>query len=348
VGKGVAMKKKEIDKKGKKETTRLSKELLLTLYRNLVRSEKFDLCFTRRLKTGQLIGFYHEGAGAYAPPVGVCSLLRKDDILWPHHRPHGIPHMLSKGIDLKYYLAEHTGKITGCCKGRATYHFSFPEYGVFGFSGIVGAGFPQSVGWGLACKKNGHGQIVVNCIGDGGVNRGTAHEAILMYSLWKLPVVILVENNGLAIHSPVEDMIPTPNIIDWAAGYNVPGVVVDGQDVIAVAEAAQVAIENARTGKGPSMIEAKTVRLSGHTAGFPDVIRYTPRTPEMINELRKRDPVVICRERLMAEGILTQAMVEEIAKAADKEIEESEDFADESPVADQLDLDNLHKLIYAP
>ncbi len=331
----------------RKETSPLSKELLLKLYRNLVRAQHFDQCFVRRLNSGDILGFYHEGSGGYAPPVAVCSQLRKDDILWPHHRPHGIPHMLSKGIDLKYYLAEHTGKTTGCCGGRATFHFSFPEEGVFGFSGIVGAGFPQTVGWGLACKKNGRGQIVVCCLGDGGANRGTAHECLLMCSIWKLPVLFLVENNGLSIHSPVEDMMPTPNITDWAQGYNIPGVVVDGQDVVAVAEAAQTAIEHARIGKGPCMIEAKTVRLAGHTSGFPDVIRYTPRTKEQIDKLRERDAIQICQKRLLEEGILTQTLIDEIEEAAVREIEEAERFADESPVGDQMDLNNLDALIYA-
>jgi len=331
-----------------KTTATLDKETLLKLYTNLVRSRAYDQCFIRRIQAGDLLGFYHEGAGAYAPPVGVCSLLRKDDILWPHHRPHGIPHMLSKGVDLRYYLAEHTGKQTGCCRGRATFHFSFPKDGVFGFSGVVGAGFPQSVGWGLACKKNGQGQIVVNAFGDGGQNRGTAHEAMLMSSLWKLPIVYLVENNGMSIYSTFEEMSPTEHIVDWArGGYNIPGVVVDGQDVIAVAEAAAGAIEHARSGKGPYMIEAMTVRLSCHATGFPDLLGYEPRSQELIDELGKRDPIQICRERLLAEGVLTQALVEKIDAEAEKEIEEVEQFAEDSPVSDQLDFSDISKLIYA-
>jgi pyruvate dehydrogenase E1 component alpha subunit len=331
----------------KVSTTTLSEETLLKLYRNLVRSQAFDKCFIRRIQAGDLLGFYHEGAGGYAPPVGVCSLLRSDDILWPHHRPHGMPHMLSKGIDLKYYLAEHTGKQTGCCSGRATFHFSFPKEGVFGFSGVVGAGFPQSIGWGLACKKNGRGQIVVNAFGDGGQNRGTAHEAMLTSSLWKLPIVYLVENNGMSIYSTFKDMSPTEHIIDWAKGYNIPGVVVDGQDVVAVAEAAVIAIEHARSGKGPYMIEAETVRLSCHATGFPDLLGYEPRPQALIDELKKRDPIKICEEHLLSLGILTQAKIKQISDEAENEIEEAERFAEESPVCDKLDFSNINKLIYA-
>lgn len=332
----------------KKGSTKLSEELLLKLYTNLVRAQAYDKCFIRRIQSGDLLGFFHEGAGGYAPPVGVCSLLRKDDILWPHHRPHGIPHMLSKGCDLKHYLAEHTGKQTGCCKGRATFHFSFPEDGVFGFSGVVGAGFPQSIGWGLACKKNGKGQIVVNAFGDGGQNRGTAHEAMLVSSLWKLPIVYLVENNGMSIYSTFEEMSPVEHIIDWAkGGYNIPGVVVDGQDVIAVAEAAQVAIEHARSGKGPYMIEAKTVRLACHATGFPDLLHYEPRPQSLIDELAKRDPIKIAAERLLDMGVLTQAKIKEIDDAAAKEIEDAEQFAEDSPVCDSMDFSDINKLIYA-
>lgn len=333
--------------KKKENENALSDALLVKLYRNLVRSQLYDQCFVRKIQTGELIGFYHEGAGAYGPPVGACSLLRKDDILWPHHRPHGIPHMLSKGIDLKYYLAEHTGKKDGCCKGRATFHFSFPDDGVFGFSGIVGAGFPQSVGWAMACKRNGKGQIVLVAIGDGGVNRGTAHEALLTCSLWKLPVVFLVENNGMAIHATTEEMTPTQNVSDWANGYNVPHAIVDGQDVIAVAEAANVAIAHARSGKGPFMLEAKTVRLNPHTVGFPDLLRYTPRTDDQIEALRERDPIAICEVRLRDAGILDEEKIADIRAEAVREVEAAEQFAEASPIADVLDMNNLADLIYA-
>jgi pyruvate dehydrogenase E1 component alpha subunit len=151
----------------------------------------------------------------------------------------------------------------------------------------------------------------------------------------------------MSIYCTFEEMSPVENIIDWAKGYNIPGVVVDGQDVIAVAEAALVAIEHARSGKGPYMIEAKTVRLSCHATGFPDLLHYEPRPQEMIDKLKERDPIKICQERLLAEGILTQAMVEEIHEASAKEIEEAERFAEESPVCDQLDFSDINKLIYA-
>ena len=341
------MKKAIAAQKSQGVRTKLTKEQLLTLYRNLVRADHFDKCYVRRIQAGQLISFYHAGEGGLAPGVGACSFLRKDDILWPHHRAHAQGHLLSKGIDLKYYLAEHTGKTTGCCKGRSSYHWSFPEYGVFGTSGCIGAGFSPTVGWGLACKKNGDGQITMMCCGDGGSNRGTAHESFLMANNWKLPVVYLVENNGLAIFSKHEDMHPTKDIADLAKGYGMPAVVVDGQDVIAVAEATMNAVEHARAGKGPYLIEAKTVRIQAHGVGLPDLVDYTPRSKEEIDELRERDAILICRERLLTEGVLSQDLIDQIEAEATQEVADAERFADESPVADQLDLSDINKLIYA-
>ena len=183
---------------------KLNKKQQITLYTNLVRAKAFDEMFVRWLSEGKLLGFYHSSEGAEAPGVGACSFLRKDDFLWPHIRGHGIPHMLSKGIDIKYYLAEHVGKSTGMCGGMSTFHSCDPEHGLFGWSGSIGSGFPVTVGYGLAAKKNGKEQVVVSCFGDGTSNRGTLHESFLMAANWKLPVVWVCENNGLSIFVPFE------------------------------------------------------------------------------------------------------------------------------------------------
>lgn len=334
-------------KSEKNTNTTLSRDQLLTLYRNLVRTQMYDQWCVRHIMAGQLVGFYHAGDGAYAPGVGIGSLLNEDDILHPHLRAHGIGHMLSKGVEIKTYLAEHTGKATGCCLGRSSYHMSYPKDGVFGTSGSIGATFPLSVGHGLAAKKNGRGQVVVNCFGDGGSGRGTFHEAALMANNWKLPIVFQCENNGLAIFAKVSDMHPTENISDLAAGYGMPSVVVDGQDVIACAEAALVAIEHARSGKGPYMIEAKTERFMSHAVGVPDLVDFAPRSKEEIAKLCERDPIVICRERLLSEGVLTQDLVEQIDARSKQELSEVDLFVKESPAADQLDLSDIKKLIYA-
>lgn len=331
----------------KKQGTELSKDQKLTLYRNLVRGKTLDHWCIEKIVAGQLVGFYHAGAGTYAPGVALASFLNKDDALSTSVRAHGIHQMLSKGIDIKTYLAEHTGRATGCCKGRSSYHFSYPDDHLFGTSGFIGANFPPSVGWGLAAKKNGRGQVIANCFGDGASGRGTFHEAALMANNWKLPIIFQCENNGMAIFSKVEDMHPTENIADLAAGYGMPAVVVDGQDVIACAEAALTAIAHCRAGKGPYMIEAKTLRFMSHSIGVPDLAGFTPRDEAELKKMQERDPVVLCERRLLDEGVLTNELIGQYADESRQEVADIDQFIAESPAADTLDLNNIDQLLYA-
>jgi TPP-dependent pyruvate/acetoin dehydrogenase alpha subunit len=312
----------------------LSKKQMVTLFKNLIRASHFDEMMYRRMIQGQLIGFYHPGEGAIAPGVGACSFLNDDDNLNPHHRAHGIPHMLSKGIDLKYYLAEHTGKETGCCQGRSSFHFSFPDQKVYMASGFIGFNFAPSVGWGWAAKRRGKRQIVMNCSGDGSYGQGRAHEAMLMAMNWKLPIIFFCENNQFSIYSTVGEMHPTDNISSLAQGYGMPANIVDGQDVFAVAETVIASIKQVRNGKGPMFIEAKCLRFREHDIGTPDLVGYQPRTDEEIKELKKRDPVKIATDRILGDQILTQEGIDKIHAEAAKEVEEAELFADQSTVAE--------------
>jgi len=314
-------------------------EDLIKLYTNLVRAREFDLLFARRLFRGQLLGFYHQAEGGEAPGVGACTFLRKDDFLWAHLRGHGIPHMIGKGAVVKYYLAEHTGKATGLCGGMSTYHACAPEYGIYGTAGTLGSNFPIAVGWGLAAQKNGRGQVVVSCFGDGGSGRGTLHESFLMAANWKLPIIWVCENNQLGMFMPVDEAHPMDDIASLAPGYGMPAAVVDGQDVIAVAEAVMAAVERARAGRGPSFIECKTCRFHEHDIGTPDLAGIEARSKEEIEKLRERDPVKLCREKLLARGILTQEDVERIDRETQAELEEAERFADESPIPDPAILE---------
>ncbi|MEW6265968.1 MAG: thiamine pyrophosphate-dependent dehydrogenase E1 component subunit alpha [Thermodesulfobacteriota bacterium] len=323
----------------------LTKEQLLTLYTNLVRTRAFDQTFVRRLTEGKLLGFFHPADGGEAPGVGACSFLRKDDFLYPHIRGHGLPHMISKGADPKLYLAEHTGKSTGLCLGLSTFHGVAPELGLMGVAGTIGSGFPVSVGLGLAAKKNGRQQVVVCCFGDGTSNRGTLHEAFLMAANWKLPVVWVCENNGVGMFVPVKDSHPVEDIASLAQGYGMPSAVVDGQDVMAVAEAVMLAVQRAREGKGPSMIEAKCHRFCPHAIGIPDYKGAELRTEAEIKELREKyDPIMLCEKKLLAQGALTQEDIDRIKAAAAAEVAAAEKFADESPVTDPAIMNNL---IYA-
>ena len=319
----------------------LTSEQKLTLYRNLVRARRWDRLFAGLISQGKLLGFYHQGEGGEAPGVGACSFLRKDDFAWPHIRGHGLPHMISKGTDPKYFLAEHTGKQDGVCRGVSTFHGCNPEYGMYGSAGTIGSNFPVCTGYGLAAKLNGRGQVVVSCFGDGTSNRGTLHEAFLVSANWKLPIVWVCENNGLAMYVPVEQHHPMKDIASLAPGYGMPYKVVDGQDVFAVAEAVLEFVERARRGEGPAFVECKTVRYHEHDIGMPDLVGTVPRTPEDIANLRKRDPINLARDRLLEERVLSEEQVEEIDSAVKAELEEAERFANASPITDPAILDGL-------
>lgn len=320
---------------------KFTKQQLLTLYTNLVRTRAFDALFTRRLQQGRLLGFYHQSIGGEAPGVGGCSFLRKDDVIWTHHRGHGIPHMIGKGIEVKLLLAEHTGKATGGCGGMSTFHGFDPENGLYGFSGLIGSCFPVSTGWGLAAKRNGKGQVVVCFFGDGASNRGTLHESFLMASIWKLPIVWVCENNQLSQFVAFEETFPVDNVADLAPGYGMPGHVVDGQDVIAVADVVMDAVERAREGKGPSLIECKTQRFCAHFLSAPDMRGCEIRSEEEMDELKKQDPIEICQKNLKAKRILTKAKIARIDAEAAAELEAAEKFEAESPLPEPSVLEDL-------
>ena len=311
----------------------LTQEQMVALYRNLMRADQYNRMMYRRMMQGKLIGFYHPAEGAIAPGVGAATFLNQDDNLSPHHRGHGITHMLSKGIDIKYYLAEHTGKETGCCKGRSAFHFSFPEHKVYMMSGFIGYNFAPAVGWGFAAKRRNKGQVVMNCSGDGSYGQGRAHEAMLMAQNWKLPVIFFCENNGMSIFSTAQEMHPMKDISSLAAGFGMPATIVDGQDVFAVAEASLAAIEHARAGKGPTFIEAKTLRFNEHDIGTPDLAGWEERSEEDHAAMREREPVKIATDRVLADAVLTQAQIDAMSEEIAAEVVEVEAVADNSEIA---------------
>ena len=325
----------------------LSKEQKTTLYRNLVRADHYNRMMYRRMMQGKLIGFYHPAEGAIAPGVAACTFLKQDDNLSPHHRGHGITHMMSKGIDIKYYLAEHTGKETGCCKGRSAFHFSFPEHKVYMMSGFIGYNFAPSVGWGLAAKRRNQGQVVMNCSGDGSYGQGRAHEAMLMAQNWKLPIIFFCENNGMSIFSTAMEMHPTPDIASMAQAYDMPSVICDGQDVFEIAEVVLPAIERARKGEGPTFVEAKTLRFNEHDIGTPDLSGWEARSDAEHEAMREREPVRIATERVLAEGVLTQAEIDGMNEETEAEIAAVEEFADNSEIARPPEAELLED-VFAP
>ncbi|MEH6549143.1 MAG: thiamine pyrophosphate-dependent dehydrogenase E1 component subunit alpha [Pseudomonadales bacterium] len=325
----------------------LTKEQMVTLFTNLVRANEYDLIMYRRMMAGKLLAFYHGGEGGIAPGVASCSFLNKDDFFAPHHRSHGMTGMLSKGIELKTYLAEHTGKEGGCSKGRSSFHACYPEHKLFTYSGFIGYQFGPSVGWGWAAKRNGNNQVAMVCAGDGAFGQGRAHEAMLMAANWKLPNIFWCENNGMAIHANAEEMHPTEHISSLAKGFDMPAVVVDGQDVFACAEAALDAIEYCRSGKGPTFVECKTLRFNEHDIGTPDLDGSTLRSKEYHAEMREREPVRIATKRVLADGVLTQDEIDQITKDAVTEVKDAWAWADAQPKAMPSE-EELMAAVYAP
>ena len=312
----------------------LDKDQLIQLYTTMVRVRKFDDLTCRGLREGKVPGFFHSGEGEEAVGVGGASFLREDDFIYAHHRGHGLAYLVAKGADPKTFLAEHYGKVTGSCNGVSGFHNVYPELGIYGFSGTIGSAFPLALGWGVAAQNNDREQVVVCFFGDGNSNRGTLHEAMNTAAVWKLPIVWVCQNNGYAQFMPIKDAFPRDDIADLAAGYDMPGVVIDGQDVLAVHEGVQAAVARARSGEGPSLVECKTHRFKSHSEGGRDISHFELRPAEEVEAGKKRDPIKLFQEKLLSDGVLSNADVERIDQETDAEAQEAEKFAEESALPD--------------
>ena len=271
-------------------------------------------------------GTIHLYLGEEAVAVGVCSVLRKDDYITSTHRGHG--HCIAKGAELKRIMAEILGKKTGYCKGKGgSMHIADFKIGMLGATAVVGAGIPIAVGAGLSVKLNKTDQVVACFFGEGASNQGTFHEGINMASIWKLPVVFVCENNLYAMGTRQSRAMAIENIADRAVAYGIPGMVVDGNDVLAVYESTQKAVERARKGEGPTLIECKTYRQKGHSRVDP--AKYRPK--EEVNQWLTKDPIKRFREKLLQTNVLTKVEIQQIEKEVSAEIEEAVKFAMDSP-----------------
>ncbi|MBE9503702.1 MAG: thiamine pyrophosphate-dependent dehydrogenase E1 component subunit alpha, partial [Proteobacteria bacterium] len=251
------------------------------------------------------------------------------DYITSTHRGHG--HLISKGGDIKLMMAELFGKKTGYCKGKGgSMHIADVELGILGANGIVGGGPPLAAGAALAVQYQGKDDVAVCFFGDGAANQGTTHEGMNLATCWKLPVVFVNENNMYGISSCTINSMCVADIADRAAAYDMPGVVVDGNDVMAVYEVASEAVKRAREGKGPSLIECKTYRHRGHFEGDPCVYR----NKEELQEWKEKDPIPQFEKKLLDMEVLTQKKVEEIKSSLEKELAEATSFAEESPFPD--------------
>ncbi|HET7443188.1 MAG TPA: thiamine pyrophosphate-dependent dehydrogenase E1 component subunit alpha [Solirubrobacterales bacterium] len=265
----------------------------LDLYRNVARIRALELLLHRYIEEHGFGGFWHPGLGQEGIQAGAVAALREDDYLFYAHR--GLGYALAKGMSPVTLLADLFGRAGGSVggKGGGTVHFVDPELGVLGQGGTVGSNFVLGAGAGISAQMLGTDKVVAIFFGDGAAARGTFHEAALTASVWKLPLVWVCENNGWAISVPIEAQSPTANIADRAAAYGVPGVIVDGQDAVAVREATLEAVDRARAGEGPTLIEAKTNRIRGHYEG--DKQSYREDLGDGLEV--PRDPLAILRER---------------------------------------------------
>jgi len=310
----------------------LSKEKNIDLYRKMLEIRCFEEKVFELYAQNLVPGTIHLYTGEEAVAVGVCGNLRKDDYITSTHRGHG--HCIAKGAQPKRVMAEILGKKTGYCKGKGgSMHIADFKVGMLGATAVVGAGLPIAMGAGLSIKLRRTDNVVACFFGDGASNQGTFHEAINMAAVWKLPVIFVCENNVYAMGTRQSTVMLVKNVADRAVAYGIPGVAVDGNDVLAVYEAAQKAVEMARKGEGPTLIECKTYRHKGHSRIDP--AKYRPK--EEVEEWLRKDPIKRFKERLLETNVVMEAEIQQIERKVSAEIEEAAKFAMESsyPAAEE-------------
>ena len=313
------------------------KDLLMMMLRKMMLIRRFDENVKVMVQSGELVGAAHCYIGEEAVAVGACAALRDDDYITGNHRSHG--HPIAKGGDVRKAMAELLGKSTGYCKGKGgSMHLADFSIGILGESGIVASALPVAVGAAMGSKMQGNDRVVVSFFGDGASNQGACHEAMNLAAIWKLPVIFLCENNQYAVTTHFSDVVAVENISDRAVAYNMPGVLVDGQDALAVHEATTAAVSRAREGQGPSLLEARTYRYEQHSEGLGRILREPYRTDEEVELWRNRDPIEIHKQRLVEQSIATQQEVDQVQQDVIDAIEDALQFARESPYPEPEDL----------
>ncbi|KAA3448110.1 pyruvate dehydrogenase (acetyl-transferring) E1 component subunit alpha [Mesorhizobium sp. SARCC-RB16n] len=302
----------------------------LEAYRRMLRIRRFEEEAMRQFSRNKIPGFFHSSVGQEAAIVGACLALRDDDAMTGTHRSHG--HPIGKGARLDALMAELMGKQGGICKGRGgSMHFADNSVGIISESGIVGGGIPLATGCAFSASVRGVDQVTLCFFGDGAVNEGTFHESLNMASLWKLPAIYLCENNGYAIVTSVEQSHAQPDIALRAAGYGMPGVTIDGQDVTAVFEATAQAVARARAGEGPILIVANTYRFDEHNYGLLVPGQPYRSVAEIEAHKRDRDPILLYRAVLLEEGV-SEKTLREIEEEVTEHIKKAVKFALNSPM----------------
>ena len=305
---------------------KITKDKLLFMYRKMQEIRQFEEAAIRLFQAGELPGFLHAYIGEEGVGVGVCSNLRDDDYITSTHRGHG--HVIAKGARLDRMMAELFAKQTGYCKGKGgSMHIADFDIGILGANGIVGGGIPMAAGAGLGIQMKGEDRVVVSFFGDGASNNGTFHEGLNMASVWNLPAIFVCENNTYAESTPQRDHQKILDISSRAAAYDMPGVTVNGNDVMEVHQVSAEAIDRARSGGGPTLIECKTFRFRGHFIGDP--MNYMPK-----GEVKKReakDPIPAFKKVILEKDKSLEDKLLGIEKEVQDEIEKAIEFAKSSP-----------------
>ncbi len=303
------------------------RDTLLALYRQMLVLRRFEEAAARAYREGKIPGFIHLYIGEEAVATGVCAHLQREDKIGSTHRGHA--HALAKGVPAREVMAELWGRSTGCSGGRGgSMHLYSQEWGLLGTNGVVGYGLHLGAGAAFTARYRGQSQAAVSFMGDGGANLGSFHEVLNLAAIWKLPVVFVCENNLYATELSFLKATAGQSVAARAASYAIPGVEVDGQDVLAVHEVAGQALARARAGDGPSLIECRTYRFVGHHEGDPGT-GY--RTSEEIEEWKKRDPIRLLATRLLEAQVATQEVLDVLDEEARAEVQDAIEFADKSP-----------------
>ena len=305
----------------------ISKEQMKDMYVKMRRIRDFESTAARLFAEGKIPGFVHLYLGEEAIAPAVCECLRDDDFITSTHRGHG--HIIAKGGDLNLMMAELFGRETGYCKGKGgSMHIADRDKGILGANGIVGEGHCISCGAGLSAKIRGTDQVCVCFFGDGSTNQGTFHESLNMASIWKLPIIFVCENNHYGISMSQDRHQAIKDVADRGAAYNIPGIAVDGNDPLAVYEAAAEAVARARAGKGPTLLECKTYRQRGHFEGDPAT--YKPKEEQA--SWMEKDPLPRFAAFLVDNGVCSADEVAAIDAQVAKEVEDAIAFADAQPI----------------
>jgi len=305
----------------------IAREKLIDMYRVMVRIRAFEKKVSKEFAAGNIPGFLHLYTGEEAVAVGTCANLRPDDYITSTHRGHG--HVIAKGGKTDRMMAELYGKETGYNKGKGgSMHIADMGIGIIGAYGIVGSGIPIAAGAALSAKLRKTDQVAICFLGDGATNTSRFHEGVNLAACLNLPVVFIIENNVYAESTRISNTCKLANLADRACAYGIPGVTVDGNDVLAVYEAVGEAVARARKGQGPTLVECKTYRLRGHFEG--DMQTYKPL--EEREMWQKKDPIPRFRKYLIKKGVFAEKDAERIDQEINEEIENAVKFAEESPL----------------